>query len=571
MPAGRELPAVIKNRNYPQPVKHPKPTALGLSLPFATLSSGLSMSPLVIILDGYDELLQATGLVFADYLERVREFQESQALHRRPVRIIITSRLTLIDRAIVPDGTTIVRLEEFDQKRCAAWSDVWNQCNATYFQHTGTRPFTLPRSEKILDLAKQPLLLLMLAIYDSTGNELGRDTGSHQADIDQTLLYDRLLRRFIERELSKPDRGRKFRELNNAQRVDAVSREMDRLGVAAVSMFNRLDVKIRQEELSDDLRYFGMEPETVQAGRVLSPAELLLGRFFFVHKSTIQLTESSTVPNLAPTAFEFLHNTFGEFLAADFILRRVTEEARTICELSASKQLAEQRNRHLSTLTEAWLGCLIQTPLYTRPVILSMLWEWSRHRLGASDWSRKALLAALDEIVGAQLRVILNDLTLPNPDPDRRTRSHYPRLPKRGHLAVYSLNLVLLRTYVGDDEYLVDETGLADPADGCCPWDSLVNLWRSWFPLESLDALASSITASRQDTQIVVRLAKPAWATLDATKLSTAFRVSEALADNFTAAVTGLHVASLNEMTAYTFERIRKLAISEVPELIRAT
>ena len=28
MPAGRELPAVIKNRNYPQPVKHPKPTAL---------------------------------------------------------------------------------------------------------------------------------------------------------------------------------------------------------------------------------------------------------------------------------------------------------------------------------------------------------------------------------------------------------------------------------------------------------------------------------------------------------------------------------------------------------------
>ena len=27
MPAGRELPTVIKNRNYPQPVKHPKPTA----------------------------------------------------------------------------------------------------------------------------------------------------------------------------------------------------------------------------------------------------------------------------------------------------------------------------------------------------------------------------------------------------------------------------------------------------------------------------------------------------------------------------------------------------------------
>ena len=28
MPAGRELPAVTKNRNYPQPVKHLNPTAL---------------------------------------------------------------------------------------------------------------------------------------------------------------------------------------------------------------------------------------------------------------------------------------------------------------------------------------------------------------------------------------------------------------------------------------------------------------------------------------------------------------------------------------------------------------
>ena len=28
MPAGRKLPAVTENRNYPQPVKHLKPTAL---------------------------------------------------------------------------------------------------------------------------------------------------------------------------------------------------------------------------------------------------------------------------------------------------------------------------------------------------------------------------------------------------------------------------------------------------------------------------------------------------------------------------------------------------------------
>ena len=33
MPAGRQLPAVTKNRNYPQPVKHLKPVALGHPVP----------------------------------------------------------------------------------------------------------------------------------------------------------------------------------------------------------------------------------------------------------------------------------------------------------------------------------------------------------------------------------------------------------------------------------------------------------------------------------------------------------------------------------------------------------
>ena len=268
----------------------------GLYLPFATLASGLMMSPPVIILDGYDELLQATGQVFADYLEKVREFQDSLALHRRAVRVIVTSRLTLIDRAIIPPGTTVVRLEEFDEKRCAAWSAVWNERNAAYFEHTGTRPFALPASEKLLALASQPLLLLMLAIYDAAGNELSPGADGDQADIDQTVLYDRLLRRFIERELGKPDRGRRFRELSDAERTDAISREMERLGVAAIGMFNRQDVKIHRDQLNDDLKYFGVERHTAQAGRVLSQAELLLGSFFFVHESRSKLQTGERGP-----------------------------------------------------------------------------------------------------------------------------------------------------------------------------------------------------------------------------------------------------------------------------------
>jgi hypothetical protein len=42
MPAGRELPAVTKNKNYPQPVKHLKPMALGFHQVKARIYAGLS-------------------------------------------------------------------------------------------------------------------------------------------------------------------------------------------------------------------------------------------------------------------------------------------------------------------------------------------------------------------------------------------------------------------------------------------------------------------------------------------------------------------------------------------------
>ena len=151
------------------------------------------MSPPIVILDGYDELLQATGKLFTDYLDQVQRFQRDSLIQNRPVRVIVTSRITLIDKAIIPRGTTVVRLEPFDEPRRAEWIRRWNACNAAYFQQCGVKPFTLPDNERLAELAEQPLLLLMLAIFDSAGNAL-----SGRPDLDRTLLYDALLRRFIE-------------------------------------------------------------------------------------------------------------------------------------------------------------------------------------------------------------------------------------------------------------------------------------------------------------------------------------------------------------------------------------
>jgi len=49
------------------------------------------------------------------------------------------------------------------------WLEVWNAANASFQAASGLRP--LP-AEKVLEgaeLARQPLLLLMLALYDADG------------------------------------------------------------------------------------------------------------------------------------------------------------------------------------------------------------------------------------------------------------------------------------------------------------------------------------------------------------------------------------------------------------------
>ncbi|MCW2917010.1 MAG: hypothetical protein JWN52_5078, partial [Actinomycetia bacterium] len=46
----------------------------------------------VIMLDGFDELLQATGIGQTDYLEQVARFQEREGDQGRPVAVIVTSR-----------------------------------------------------------------------------------------------------------------------------------------------------------------------------------------------------------------------------------------------------------------------------------------------------------------------------------------------------------------------------------------------------------------------------------------------------------------------------------------------
>jgi len=207
----------------------------------------------LVVLDGYDELLQASGKVFSSYLKDVQHFQKSEVEQGRPVRVIVTSRVTLIDKATVPSGATILRLLEFDKNQRERWISIWNRANVNYFREANIEKFALLDeneigAEKILSLAEQPLLLLMLALYDSEANDLRISTV-----LDRTKLYDSLLRRFVARERGK-EKG--FDDLNASDRKKALDVEMQRLGVAALGMYNRRKVHILATELNEDLKFF---------------------------------------------------------------------------------------------------------------------------------------------------------------------------------------------------------------------------------------------------------------------------------------------------------------------------
>ncbi|MGW3283086.1 helix-turn-helix domain-containing protein [Streptomyces sp. NPDC001002] len=265
----------------------------------------------VVLLDGFDELLQA-GAQRLDsvqqwtYLSALEEFQRQEARLGRPLIVIVTSRTVVADRAEIPRGSQVLRLEPFAVPEIERWLTVWNTTNAGYLEGHRLRPLTpevvLPHGE----LAAQPLLLLMLALYDTVGNALHR---LREEDISRTQLYDRLLTEFVRRQVVQ-----KNGSLPPAEAEAAIERELHRLSVIALGMFHRGAQAISGEQADDGLRALDREPCT---------SDLLFGRFFFVHESQAVVTEQRL------RSYEFMHATFGEHLVARLIdraLRRLGED-----------------------------------------------------------------------------------------------------------------------------------------------------------------------------------------------------------------------------------------------------
>ena len=287
-------------------IEHAVRMSTGERVPWPELVRSAAGAVPVLLFDGFDELLQATGVSQTDYLVRVAKFQQREADQGRPVYAMVTSRTTVADRARCPEGTVALRLEPFREPQVARWLEVWNSLNAHHFTAQGLSPLTVEVTGRHSELASQPLLLLMLALYAATAHAPHQDSGSGEP-LGAADLYEELLSSFAVREIGKSGDG-----LDERRLAAHTERELQRLSLIAFGILNRRRQWITADEVDQDLAALLGRPEAKAADfrAPLGQAEIALGRFFFVQRAQALRDEQQL------TTYEFLHATFGEYLAA---------------------------------------------------------------------------------------------------------------------------------------------------------------------------------------------------------------------------------------------------------------
>lgn len=479
--------------------------------------SGLD-KPILIIFDGYDELLQASGRSYSDYLQRIAEFQKQQKdIYGIFVKCIVTSRITLIDKALISNNSPVIMLSDFDEKRINQWCKIWNEKNEDYFLQSNLEKFEVDSSSKVSELAKQPLLLLMLALYDSNDNALKRNK-----DLNGTQLYDNLIREFISREKRKDDG---FRSLQVKEQERIINEEMIKISIAALGMYNRKMLYIRSNELEKDLQFILQENNIydVLKNNELSESDKLLGSFFFIHKSnSTDVIDREKIPN---AAYEFLHNTFGEFLTANYI---VTEMKNVLCWIHTLVETNRKSQWKLCS-QRAWVICMAYAPLFSRPVVVQMIHEWA---LGFFEDKNIAVFNEdLDNLLEIEIKnVVSGNIIFDLKEVMEEKSNPYYHDDLLKHLAIYSLNLIIIRTIVFDTKY---EFKFSNEI-----WNKLLYIWKYAFSEDELLNFANQFTTNRVGDIYKVSCEKEGRNVLQS-QMSKYLRIDSAVGDSVSYGIVG--------------------------------
>jgi len=445
--------------------------ATGERLDWPLVSRAADGAVPVVMLDGFDELLQATGLSQSDYLLRAAAFQQREYDQGRPVIVMVTTRTSVADRMTLPPGTVAIRLEPFDVPRIARWLEIWNEKNAGYFADRGLTPLTAGALAAHGDLAGQPLLLLMLALYDATGNALQRHHGLQGSG----ELYERLIVTFAHREVLKDDPVLADR---TGEESHALAWEVSRLSLVAFAMFNRNSQWVTEADLAADLTAL-LEPQAKRTptGGLRAPlgaAESALGRFFFIHRS-------QAIRDDKPLAtYEFLHATFGEYLVA----RLTVLVLRQMGAHESATRIAFGHNPVSDDLLHALLSF---TALTARAPVLGFL---------------RSLIAEIPAPERPAIRTMLIRLfrAVHKPRASQAYAEYRPQPPEvPARHAAYSANLLLLTVCAAERVSLGELYGTVS-WDAGFRWRRQTTLLRSQLRPEELKTLVESLGVERRYT-----------------------------------------------------------------------
>jgi len=418
----------------------------------------------VVFLDGLDELVQASGVSQSRYLYEIIDFQnQERVVSGRPVVVIVTSRTVVADRVEIPRGTPIIKLEDFSEGQVEDWLQRWNTANRAVPQFKALEP---KAALDLGEICRQPLLLLMLALYAADPETTTLSALRSSAD-----LYSALIENFIRRELFKSSVRGSQPAVDGGLQVGYRRRN---LSLAAFAMFNRGRQFVTHSELKNDLdAYLGGRPvDRADFDEPVDQAAATVGQFFFVHAPK---GEGSNDARLGlQRSYEFLHATFGEYLIASELLELI--------EMLARSQADDYYNPspYQRQFDDGVLRSLLShQPLTKRPTTLVFFGELFRAKdENVRQWVVRALGLAIKR---ARDPVSYN-----------RSSSNPSGGDAIHHIAMYSANLCALIATTSNDG--VDISTIApDGADATAWWRGMVRLWRSASDDEGWSSIIRSV------------------------------------------------------------------------------
>jgi hypothetical protein len=402
----------------------------------------------VVLLDGLDELIQATAVNRYDYLEQVRDFQLRQARIGRPVAVVVTSRTVVADQVRFPSSSLALQLQPFTDNQVRLWLGMWERHNFSGLAARGLRSLPVEVALAHRELTEQPLLLLLVAIFDAADNSL-----QHlDSRLGRAELYERLIMEFAGREVAKTARNRALPA--SRQRLLA-QREVHRLAIVALAMFARGQQAASEAELNQDLPVLFAEDEAGGDSELaLTPAQRATGRFFFIHKSEARLRDERV------RSYEFLHATFGEFLVARLAVSALRD-------IATYREVTRRATTAAGQLDDGFLyAALSFSCLASRTPIISFTEELLQQ---IPDDEREACREILNELIAGSLV-------------QRPNRSFHQYEPVQcttvRRLACYSANLVVLLVLLVNGVRVSEFLGSIDTAK---KWTQYGHLWRSAF------------------------------------------------------------------------------------------